>query len=59
MPVILANQAEIRKIALVNSSGDPISKKKKKKKKPQKRAGRVAQGAGPEIKFHTTKKNCL
>jgi hypothetical protein len=43
------------KPAWVNSSQDTL-KKKKKKKKSQKRVGRVAQGGGPEFKFHYCKK---
>jgi hypothetical protein len=51
-PVILATQeAEIRRITVQsqsqqNSSQDPILKKTH----PKKRAGRVAQGVGPEFK---------
>jgi hypothetical protein len=51
-PVILATQeAEIRRPAWANSSGDPISKIP-----ITKRAGGVAQGKGPEFKLQYCKK---
>jgi hypothetical protein len=60
MPVILATQeVEIRRIMVqsqprANSSQDSISKKTITKKK--KKAGRVAQGVGPEFKSQYRKK---
>jgi hypothetical protein len=60
MPVILATQeAEIRRIEVRSQRRqivlrDPISKNPSPKKKNN-RAGGVAQGEGPEFKFHTEK----
>jgi hypothetical protein len=51
MPVILATQeAEIRRITVQSQLGQRVHKTLYRKKLSQKRAGRVAQGEGPELK---------
>jgi hypothetical protein len=60
-PVILATQeAEIRRIKVPSQPGQAVHKTLSRKNLPQKRAGGVAQGVGPEFKlqYHTHKKNC-
>jgi hypothetical protein len=57
MPVILATQeAEIRRIAVRSQPGQIVHKTLFQKNTSQKRAGRVDEGAGPELKPQYHKK---
>jgi hypothetical protein len=58
MPVTLTNQeAEIRRIAVQSQPGQIVCETLSQKKNlSQKRAGRVAQGVGPEFKLQHCKK---
>jgi hypothetical protein len=60
-PVILATQeAEIRRIMVQSQPGQIVRETLSRKNPSQKRAGRVAQGIGPEFKpqHHKKKKKC-
>jgi hypothetical protein len=61
MPVILATQeAEIRRIAVGSQPRKIVCKILSQKYLSQKRAGRVAQGEGPEFKpQYQKKKKCI
>jgi hypothetical protein len=59
MPVILATQeAETRRIMVQSQTGQMVHKTLSQKYPTQKRAGRVAQGIGPEfnLQYHKKKK---
>jgi hypothetical protein len=58
MPVILATQeAEIRRIAIQSQPGQIVQRTRSQKNLPEKRAGGVVQGVGPEFKPQYHKKN--
>jgi hypothetical protein len=60
IPVILASQkAEFRKSVILSQHGQIILKTLSQKNLPQKRAGTVGQGVGPEFKpqYHQKKNN--
>jgi hypothetical protein len=58
MPVILATQeAEIRRIAVQSKPRQIVCENLSQKNPSQKRAGGVAQGAGPQFKPQYCKRN--